>query len=188
MVVTGSLNCNTFNELYAQIKDFLTVTSLLPIGEVTDKIQSVQHPGEELGSVSVLEVIPKLSFANRLMLLSHLVLNDMFGVKYLTIYDWGYWIDYDGIKHVIPYGIKNTHAIESDILQTYNVCGVSPSISVLGACCHDLSLVYIRDKFIAAIKAYQKSVQIYAPTDIAKWSEFDRILRKGSRSLQQFIR
>lgn len=172
--------------LHTQVEDFMLTTNILPYGNIGEPIKSIRNPGESLHPTQILDVLPKLKYVDRLLLLLHVTLNSMFGIHELSMYDWGYWENMKGEMDLLPYGCH--FQTNRDFLQAYTICGVPPTISMLGWCYKDACLEYMRDKMLYVIVQYEKTITSKAVNDPVGWSKFYRILQDSARELHTCIR
>lgn len=177
---------SAFITLPDQVKDFMLTTGILPYEKPQGPIKALRNPGEGLHQTQLLDVLSALKYGDKLLLLVHIVLNDMFGIKEISMYDWGYWINESGEIQLLPYGF-NFNADRS-LINNYTICGVSPTISMLGWCYNDDCFAHVRDRMLHLIVQYEDTIAQKAVTDPVKWSAFYRVLQNTACELMKCVR
>lgn len=177
----------TLKYLCPQLEDFFQSTKLLPFGPIEDRIVSITHPGEIVDSANLLYVLDRLQERDKYLLLKHVILNDILEIDKFTTFDWGYWTDVNGTERLLPYGYGIAYSASSAMVAPYAVCGLRPTISVIGNLYNSRTLKDVCSEVLQSITSYSKDLHLKLTSDVSRWCAFSSLLQKEERDLKSIV-
>lgn len=177
----------THNPEYIQaVREFFSDTQILEYGEITGQVKDIIHPGESnsVGHNNLVTCLGSLIEEDKALLLKTVIMNDIFDARELSPYDWGYWIDKDDNRHVIPYSVSRSRSQLCKYID-YQIYGQLPTIELLMTNYHDFLLTEVTDDIAKKIETWQLLLHTKLATNCAGFLELDRNLQKGLQSLRE---